>query len=151
MMPEIDWGQLIDHLLHILGAYVLALPSAFDRELESSSAGLRTYPLVAVGSCGFLLVGMSVLQDVDANAHLMKGLMGGLGFLGGGAILKSDKGVVGMATAASIWNTGALGMAVAYKRYEIAIVLAVLNFATLHFGKGVKKHMGQDNHDRLED
>ena len=138
-MPEIDLGTILNHLLHLLAAYALAFPSAWDREVETKSAGIRTYPLVAIGSCAFLLVGKSVLGDLDSNAYLMKGLMGGLGFLGGGAILKNDEKVAGMATAASIWNTGAIGMAVAYERYEIAIVLSLLNFLTLHYGKKVKE------------
>lgn len=143
-IPEIDWGQTFDYLLHMFFAYALALPAALDREFRSNSAGIRTYPLVAIGACGFLLVGDSVLADPDMNAHLMKGLIGGLGFLGGGAILKSDGGVVGMATAASIWNTGAIGMAVAYKRYEIALVLALLNFITFRIGGSVKETLDTD-------
>ncbi len=138
-MSEIDWGQTLDYLLHLLAAYLLALPCALDREQESRSAGLRTFPLVAVGACGFLLVGASFLSDETANARLMQGLIGGLGFLGGGAIIKYKGNVIGMATAASIWNTGALGMAIAYNRFEIAIVLSLLNFLTLRVGKSVKQ------------
>ncbi|NNC87140.1 MAG: MgtC/SapB family protein [Akkermansiaceae bacterium] len=140
-MLDLDWGQILDHASHLAVAYVLALPSALDREAASRSAGLRTYPLVAIGACAFLLVGESFLVDPTANARLMQGLIGGLGFLGGGAILKSQGNVIGMATAASIWNTGAVGMAVAYNRYEIAIVLAVLNFATLRLGRKFKKDL----------
>ena len=139
-----DWSLAGDHLIHLLVAYMLALPAAWDREKQSRSAGLRTFPLVAVGSCAFLLVGRSFLGDEIANARLMQGLIGGLGFLGGGAILKDGGTVVGMATAASIWNTGALGMAVAYQRYEIAVVLAILNFITLRVGLTVKEVIGKE-------
>jgi putative Mg2+ transporter-C (MgtC) family protein len=54
-----------------------------------------------------------------------------MGFIGGGAILKNKGSVKGTATAASLWMTGAIGIAVAFHRYEIAIVLALLNFLTL--------------------
>lgn len=147
-MPDIDWVQILAYLGQLLAAYVLALPVALDREVESKSAGLRTYPLVAVGSCGFMLVGNAVLPNQDMNAHLMKGLIGGLGFLGGGAILKNKQGVSGMATAASIWNTGAIGMAVAYSRYEIAIVLSLLNFLTLRIGSEVKETVNGDDEEQ---
>ena len=139
-----DWNLAGDHLIHLLVAYLLALPAAWDREKQSRSAGLRTYPLVSVGACAFLLIGESFLDEQIANARLMQGLIGGLGFLGGGAILKDRDHVIGMATAASIWNTGALGMAVAYQRYEIAVVLAVLNFITLRMGLSVKKVIAED-------
>lgn len=57
--------------------------------------------------------------------------MTGIGFVGGGAILKSAGSVHGTATAASIWNTGAIGAAVAFERYEIAIVLSLINYGSL--------------------
>ncbi|MGK0190116.1 MAG: putative Mg2+ transporter-C (MgtC) family protein [Verrucomicrobiales bacterium] len=133
-----DIGQTMEYLWLLAVAYVLALPTAWDREKESRSAGLRTYPLVAIGACGFLLVGKSFFDDPTPNARLMQGLIGGLGFLGGGAILKDKGSVLGMATAASIWNTGAIGMAAAYERFEIAVILCVLNFATLRIGTRIK-------------
>ena len=113
-------------------AYVLALPVAWNREKEAKSAGLRTFPLVAVASCGYMLVAMSVLgSSADSVSRIIQGLITGIGFVGGGAILKDRGSVHGTATAASIWNTGAIGAAAAFKRYEIAIVLSAINFATL--------------------
>lgn len=119
-------------------AYVLALPIGFNRERESKGAGLRTFPLVAVASCGFMLVGIDVLDSTDAESRVIYGLMTGIGFIGGGSIVKSDQSVSGTATAASIWNTGAIGLAVAWSRYEVAILLAVINFLTLQFVPLVK-------------
>ena len=135
----IDWPTLLDRILILAGAYILALPIAWDRETHSRSAGLRTYPLVAIGACGFFIVGESILNDVDAQARLIQGLMGGLGFLGGGAILKREDNVSGMATAVAIWITGSIGMAVALRHFEVAITLSVISFLTLHFGEKVKE------------
>ena len=58
-----------------------------------------------------------------------EGLLTGIGFIGSGAILKTEASVRGTATAASIWNTAAVGAAVAYGNYDIAIVLSIANFA----------------------
>jgi putative Mg2+ transporter-C (MgtC) family protein len=112
-------------------AYLLALPIAWDRENQARSAGMRTFPLVAVASCGYMLVGLSVLEGADAQARLMYGLITGIGFIGGGAIIKDKAGVSGTATAASLWNTGAIGMSVAWGRFEIALLLSAVNFLTL--------------------
>jgi putative Mg2+ transporter-C (MgtC) family protein len=71
--------------------------------------------------------------------------MTGIGFIGGGAILKHGASVRGTATAASVWNTGAIGAAVAFHRYEIAVVLAVINFLTLRLLTEFK-----DNHSTTE-
>lgn len=122
-------------------AYVLAFPIALNREMKAQGAGLRTFPIVAIAACAFLLVGRAVLPEGDAQARIMYGLMTGIGFIGGGAIIKGDGRVSGTATAASIWSTGAIGMAVAYQQYAIAIVLSVANFLTLHFGMSAKKEL----------
>jgi len=140
MMPAIDWSGILTHLTQIGVAFLLALPVAWNRETEARSAGLRTFPLVAVAACGYMLVGMEVLTTTDAESRVMYGIIAGMGFVGGGAILKNDKRVSGTATAASLWNTGAIGVAVAFHRYEIAIVLSLINFLTLLIGAGLKQH-----------
>ena len=137
-MDGFEWKDVLGHLAHLAAAYVLALPIAYDREYGARSAGLRTFPLVSVASCGFLLTGISVVGNTDGHARLVMGIMTGLGFLGGGAILKNEEKVKGMATAVSIWNTGAIGVAVAYERYEVAVVLSLVNFISLRFGKRIK-------------
>lgn len=68
----------------------------------------------------------------------MYGIITGMGFIGGGAIFKSEDGVKGTATAASLWNTGAIGISVAYGRYEIAVILSVVSFLILHFSERFK-------------
>lgn len=148
-MEWFQWQELGKHMIHLAVAYVLALPVAWDREQSARSAGLRTFPLVSVASCGFLITGISVVSDPAAHARLIMGIMTGLGFIGGGAILKNDHRVKGMATAASIWNTGAIGMSVAYQRYEVAIVLSLVNFLSLRVGKRIKAiaHNGKDDDD----
>ena len=128
----IDWYRVLVNLGHVAGAYLLALPLAWEREQADRPMGIRTFPLVAVASCGFVLTGIQVSQGSgEAVARIIQGLMTGIGFVGGGAILKKGDTVRGTATAVSIWNTGAIGAAVALERYEIAIVLSVVNFLTL--------------------
>jgi putative Mg2+ transporter-C (MgtC) family protein len=145
-MPNlgIDWPEIWLNLAHLLTAWVLALPVAWDRERASRGAGLRTFPLVAVATCGYMLVGISVLDSTDAEARVVGGLITGVGFIGGGAILKSKGSVTGTATAASIWNTGLIGMAVAFQRYEIALLMSLINFMTLRFVRRWKEDDRQD-------
>jgi len=115
-------------------AYLIALPIGWDRERSGRGVGLRTFPLVAVASCGYLLIARDIaLTNPDVQSRVLQGLLGGIGFIGGGAILKEGGAVRGTATAASIWNTGAIGVAVAFDRFEIALVLGVINLLTLRF------------------
>ena len=69
--------------------------------------------------------------NADTQSRLLQGLIGGIGFIGGGAILKEGANVRGLATAASLWGTGAIGAAVAFERIEIAAVLSLIMFAAL--------------------
>jgi len=130
---DLDWSLILTNLTHLGVAYFLALPIALDREKESRSAGLRTFPLVAVAACGYTLVGMSVLSSTEAESRVLQGLITGIGFIGGGAILKQKNSVAGTATAASIWNMGLIGIAVAFGRYEVAILMSAINAITLRF------------------
>lgn len=136
---DVDWSQVLFHLGQLAIAWVLSLPVAWDRERESRGAGLRTFPLVAVAACGYTLVGISVLTSTEAESRILQGLITGIGFIGGGAILKSGGSVSGTATAASIWNTGLIGMAVAFSRYEVALVMALINFVTLRYVQRFKE------------
>jgi len=137
---HINWNLVLSHLIHLAVAYVLALPIGWDRELSKRRFGLRTFPIVAVVSCGFMLVGMAVIESTDGEARVLQGIITGIGFIGGGAILKNEDKVAGTASAASIWNTGAIGVSVAFSRFEIALVLALLNFLALRlFSPEVKE------------
>lgn len=136
---NLDWNQMLFNLIHLGVAYLLALPMAFDRDGSKHGAGLRTFPLVAVAACGYALIGMSVLDSSEAEGKVIQGIITGIGFIGGGAILKNKSSVSGTATAASIWNTGIIGVAVAFSRYEIAALLSMINFVTLRYVKELKQ------------
>lgn len=146
---EVDWSQVSANLIRLGIAYLIALPIGFDREQGSDGVGLRTFPLVAVGSCGYILLGLQVLapEDAQAQARMLYGLMTGIGFIGGGAILKGTDTVHGTSTAASIWITGAIGAAVAWERYEIALVLSAITFVTLRWVGGMKRALNRKPQD----
>ncbi|HEY1182908.1 MAG TPA: MgtC/SapB family protein [Bryobacteraceae bacterium] len=133
MTFSIDWqNETVRQMLKLMAAYALALPVGWWREKEAHTIGVRTFPLVAMASCGYILVAVPLGHpDPTAQSRVLQGLVAGIGFIGGGAILKAEGNVHGTATAASIWNTGVLGAAVAEDRFFLAAVLALLNFFTL--------------------
>jgi putative Mg2+ transporter-C (MgtC) family protein len=124
------WQDAWKVLQHIGVAYALTAVIGWDREREAHSAGLRTFPIVGMASCGYLMV-LGSQPDAAAQSRVLQGLITGIGFIGGGAILKEGGTVRGTATAASVWNAGVIGASVALSHYEIAIVLSVLNLLTL--------------------
>ncbi len=129
---------IIDLAAKLLAAFVLALPSAWDREVSTRRVGLRTFPLVSLASCGYVLLGTHVLYDSGAQARVLQGLITGMGFIGGGAILKEKGTVKGTATAASLWATGAVGAAVGYGQFTIALIVSLASFLTLRLLTPVK-------------
>ena len=145
--------EVLSHVVNLAVAYVLALPIGWNREREERSAGIRTFPLVAMAACGFVLVAIGVLgKDSVGQARILEGLIVGVGFIGGGAILKLGTQAVGTATAASLWATGALGAAVGYGLYDIAAILSVSIYVTFRFLAPLKKaaHEADPEKDRRE-
>ncbi len=129
MQPlSINWGVLLLCFEKIALAWLLVLPTGWFSEKQGNSVGIRTFPLVAMASCGFLMI----LDNVDGDgSRVLQGLIAGIGFVGGGAIVRDGITVRGTATAASIWAAGAIGAAVALGRVEIAMVLAVMDVVTM--------------------
>ena len=132
IMSTGDTFDVVPHFVALAIAYVLALPIGWDREREERTAGLRTFPLVAIATCGFIQAAETILHgNPEATARVVEGLITGMGFIGGGAILRLKDSVRGTATAASLWSTGAIGTAVGLGAYDIAVLLSVVTFITL--------------------
>lgn len=135
MLDELALPERVDVLRHLLVlgiAYLLAMPIAWNREHAERSAGLRTFSLVAVSCCGFIQAAeMRLGGDPDAMSKVIEGLITGIGFIGGGAILRTGATVKGTATAASLWATGAIGTAVGLGAYDVAVVISVLTMSSL--------------------
>ena len=130
----VDRFNIVPHAVALLIAYVLALPIGWNREKAERTAGLRTFPLVAVASCGFVQVAEGMAgNSPEAMARIIEGIIVGMGFIGGGAILRLEHSVMGTATAASLWVTGAIGVSVALGAVDVAVMLALATFATLWF------------------
>ena len=137
---EFERFNLLPHLVALAVAYILALPLGWNREKEERSAGIRTFPLVAVASCGFIQAAEGIAGDSpEAMARVVEGIITGMGFIGGGAILHLKNSVKGTATAASLWVTGAIGVSVGLGNVDVAIMLALVGFVTLYLLAPIKR------------
>lgn len=145
MQPiTLDWHIFLLALERVAIAWILVLPMGWWAEKQGNSVGIRTFPLVAMASCGFLMT----LDNVNGDgSRLMQGLITGIGFVGGGAIVRDGISVRGTATAASIWAAGAIGASVALGRIEIALVLSAMDVFTMAALMPVKRRLDK----RLEE
>jgi putative Mg2+ transporter-C (MgtC) family protein len=138
------WQSVPHDITRLLIAYLLALPVGWYREQEAHSIGVRTFPLVAMASCGYVMLAMPQFgNSIEAQSRVIQGMVAGIGFIGGGAILKSEGNVHGTATAASIWNTGVIGAAVAEDRIVVATVLSLMNLVALRILMPLKQKLDE--------
>ena len=143
MLQSLDWATVWLVVQRIGITYALTVLIGWDREKETHSAGVRTFPIVGMASCGYMLI-LGSHPDSGDQSRLLQGLITGIGFVGGGAILKEGATVKGTATAASIWNAGVIGAAVAAGRYEVGVILALLNWFTLRALSPLKLWLDRD-------
>jgi putative Mg2+ transporter-C (MgtC) family protein len=138
-----SWPEISNNFAQVGLAYLLTAIIGWNREREEHNAGIRTFPIVGMASCGYLLI-LGPHPDVAAQSRVLQGLITGIGFVGGGAILKDGATIRGAATAASVWNAGVIGASVALGRYGIAITLCVLNLLTLRLLLPLKTWLDRD-------
>jgi len=149
-LDAISIGQfdVVPHVVALAIAYALALPLGWNREKEERSAGIRTFPLVAVASCGFIQAAEGLTADSpEAMARIVEGIITGMGFIGGGAILHLKDSVKGTATAASLWVTGAIGVSVGLGKVDVAVMLAIVGFVTLYLLAPIKRSIERSQTD----
>jgi putative Mg2+ transporter-C (MgtC) family protein len=124
-------------LVRLSAAVLLGLILGLERELRGKPAGLRTHMLVSLGAAGFMLIGMEVLFATAAGdpsaridpTRVVEGVIGGIGFLGAGSIIRGQGGVQGITTGAGIWTAGTIGLACGVGNLVLAgfvTILAVL-------------------------
>jgi putative Mg2+ transporter-C (MgtC) family protein len=127
-----DWHQAALKLLHLSGAFLLTAIIGWNRERESHNVGIRAFPIVGISSCAYLMVTMDPSHfDQASTSRVLQGLITGIGFVGGGAIVKEGVTAHGTATAAAVWCAGAIGTAVALDHWSTAIILTGLTMLAL--------------------
>jgi putative Mg2+ transporter-C (MgtC) family protein len=111
-------------VFRLLLAAILGGVLGYDREVKGKAAGFRTHMLVAVGAAFFVLVPSLNGMSSDGISRVLQGLVAGIGFLGAGAIIKSDNesNVRGLTTAAGLWLTAAIGVAAGLGRDVTALL-----------------------------
>ncbi len=123
-------------LLDILLAIVLGFAIGFEREITNKWAGLRTHMLVCLGSCIFTLLSIHAFpvfaHSPQADpARIAAQILTGIGFIGGGTVLRHGYSIYGLTTAATLWITASIGMACGCGFTSLAVVCTVLAVGTL--------------------
>jgi putative Mg2+ transporter-C (MgtC) family protein len=121
----------IEQLARLAIAAVLGGMVGAERELSDQPAGLRTHILLTIGACLFTLISAYGFGPNSDPSRLAAQIVTGIGFLGGGAILRHGFTIRGLTTAASIWATCALGVAVGVGSYVLAVGATVLVLGVL--------------------
>jgi putative Mg2+ transporter-C (MgtC) family protein len=127
--PEV----MVRIILRLTVAMIFGAVIGIQRERAGKPAGIRTHMLVSSGAAVFVMAGAEFGMNADSVSRVIQGLITGIGFIGAGAILKlyDRREVEGLTTAAGIWMTAALGVAVGLGRFGLALVAALLAWMTL--------------------
>lgn len=130
----------LDAFLRLFFAVICGSVLGWNREKHDKPAGLRTNMLVSLGAATIMVIGMSFTAELGENDpgwlridvfRLVAGIIGGVGFLGAGSIIRAHGGVHGLTTAATIWVSAATGTACGMGYYGIACMAVVLAWGTL--------------------
>ncbi len=143
---------------HIFIAFILGTIIGFEREYHQGPAGMRTYACIAVGACLFGIIsthtaGPTIYKSVVDPSRIAAQIVSGIGFIGGGVIFRSGVITKGLTTAATIWVTAAIGLAVAFKMLLVPIFttfIVVLILSLSHFKRWEnfkRKHFTKNNKD----
>ena len=142
-MGEIIWSELTSGLpdknelahvmVRLLAAVVLGAIVGWERESAGKAAGLRTHILVALGTTLFVLAAAGSGMTSDGVSRVVQGISTGIGFIGAGAILKlsATREIQGLTTAAGIWMTAAIGVAIGLGGLGLALLGTVLTWIIL--------------------
>lgn len=133
-----------DIIMRLLIALIVGGLTGLERERSHQFAGFRTHILVSVGSCITSITSLSLFFQYNSYsnidpARLSAQVLSGVGFLGAGAILKTSNGIRGLTTAAGIWATACIGIAVGYGYYILAISAWLFVMVTLYILKNIDK------------
>lgn len=116
-IEQIDWPSLIP-----LGvAIVLGAVIGLERELSRKAAGLRTNILICLGSALLTQIAVHVDTSFEDSTRIIQGIITGIGFIGGGVMIRYGGSVHGLTTAATIWLTTGIGIAAGARLYTMAI------------------------------
>jgi putative Mg2+ transporter-C (MgtC) family protein len=139
-----DAGRAATVTFRLLLASILGGALGFERESAGKAAGMRTHMLVAIGAAMFLMAVNLSGGGSPESSRIIQGLVAGIGFLGAGAIVKGKPGeeIQGLTTAASIWMTAAIGIAVGIGHASTAILSTILALIVL----AAMQHWCQGNH-----
>jgi putative Mg2+ transporter-C (MgtC) family protein len=119
-----DLRQLAHVLIRLVAATLLGAIVGFERERARKPAGLRTHMLVALGTAVFVLACSGAGMSLDGVSRVIQGIVTGIGFIGAGSILKlsEERDIQGLTTAAGVWMTAAIGVAVGLGSLGVAVL-----------------------------
>jgi putative Mg2+ transporter-C (MgtC) family protein len=142
---DLSWAATVRVSLRLGAAVVLGGAIGWEREIHHRWAGLRTHILVTIGTAAFMLLASEIADRAHTDPlRALQGVVAGIGFLGGGAILKlqDERRIEGMTTAAGIWSTAAIGLAAGAGWLGLATVLTVIVLGVLSVVRAIERRHG---------
>ncbi|MBX4181509.1 MgtC/SapB family protein [Candidatus Parcubacteria bacterium] len=148
-----NFAGFMQPMLYLVIALVLGMVLGLERTLAHKIAGVRTYGLVAMGACLFILLARYIAPVADVGSpgqmYVLQGLIMGIGFIGGGTILRThehhQEHASGLTTAAGLWITAGIGAAVGYRLVPLAIFVTLSTLIVFTIFLSIEKKLSPNN------
>ena len=141
-----DWDLELLFAARAVAAALLGALIGWERQRHGRDAGIRTFGAVSLGACVFGLISSHVSTSADPT-RIAAQVVTGVGFLGAGVILREQGRITGLTTAATLWSTASVGLAISFGMYILGGLAALITFALLsahhlpgwpYFGMGAR-------------
>ncbi len=145
--------QLVHVIIRLLSATLLGAIVGIQRERAGKPAGLRTHILVTLGTAVFVLACSGIGMTTDGLSRVIQGIITGIGFIGAGSILKlnEERDIQGLTTAAGVWMTAAIGVAVGLGSLGVALLSTFLTLIILALAGPLESRVDKRRAAKVED
>jgi putative Mg2+ transporter-C (MgtC) family protein len=148
-----DARQLVHVLIRLVAATLLGALVGFQRERAGKPAGLRTHMLVTLGTAVFVMACSGVGMSLEGQSRVIQGIVTGIGFIGAGSILKlnEERDIQGLTTAAGVWMTAAVGVAVGLGSLGVALLSTLFTLIILSLASRFEQRPDEGRASKVED
>jgi putative Mg2+ transporter-C (MgtC) family protein len=148
-----DTRELVRVIIRLIAATLLGAVVGLQREKARKPAGLRTHILVSLGTAVFILACSGVGMSLEGLSRVIQGIVTGIGFVGAGSILKlnEERDIQGLTTAAGVWMTAAIGVAVGLGSLGVALLSTLFTLIILALARPLEDRAERKQAARLEE
>lgn len=146
----------LDIIIRVVIAIVLGTIIGIERTLANKTAGMRTYAMVSLGSCIFIIISVMVISKFlnPSSINILatsSAVITGIGFIGAGLMIAQNDKIIGLTTAAGLWVSAGVGMASGFGLFTLAIIATIASLFIFTFEKMLENNIRKYSYESSND